>query len=58
MEKINEIGLKKEDIVKINTDCIYIKNSNNYDLTKININPNNFKALKTTKGYKKNKFKM
>ena len=53
LEKINEIGLKKEDIIEINTDCIYIKNSNNYDLTKINNNPNDWKAWKTTKGYKK-----
>jgi hypothetical protein len=44
LEKINEIGLKKEDIIEINTDCIYIKNSNNYDLTKINNNPNDWKA--------------
>lgn len=53
LEKINEIKPKKEDIIEINTDCIYIKNSNNYDLTKINNNPNDFKAWKLTKGYKK-----
>jgi len=50
---INTLQLKKEDIIEINTDCIYIKNSNNYDLTKINNNSNDFKAWKTTKGYKK-----
>ena len=53
LNMINTLQLKKEDIIEINTDCIYIKNSNNYDLTKINNNPNDFKAWKTTSGYKK-----
>lgn len=53
LEMINLLKPKKEDIIEINTDCIYIKNSNNYDLTKINNNPNDFKAWKLTKGYKK-----
>lgn len=53
LNMINTLELKKDDIIEINTDCIYIKNSNNYDLTKINNNPNDFKAWKTTKCYKK-----
>jgi hypothetical protein len=53
LNMINNLQLKKEDIIEINTDCIYIKNSNNYDLTKINNNPNDFKAWKLIKGYKK-----
>ena len=51
--KNNTLELKKDDIIEINTDCFYIKDSNNYDLTKINNNPNDFKDWKTTKGYKK-----
>jgi len=53
LNMINTLELKKDDIIEINTDCIYIKNSNNYDLTKINNNPNDFKTWKLIKGYKK-----
>ncbi len=53
LETINKLGLNNEDIIEINTDCIYIKNSKKYDLTKINNNPNDFKAWKLIKGYKK-----
>ena len=53
LNMINTLQLKKEDIIEINTDCIYIKNCNDYDLTKINNNPNDFKAWKLIKGYKK-----
>lgn len=52
LNMINTLKLKQEDIIEINTDCIYIKNSNNYDLTKIKNEPNNFKAWKITKGFK------
>ena len=52
LNMINALKLKQEDIIEINTDCIYIKNSNKYDLTIIDNKPNDFKAWKYTKGYK------
>lgn len=52
LDMINKLKFKRENIIEINTDCIYINNSNNYDLNKINNNPNNFKAWKLEKGYK------
>lgn len=52
LNMINTLKIKQEDIIEINTDCIYIKNSNNYDLTKINHNPKDFKAWKLIQGYK------
>lgn len=54
LDMIQKLNIKNDDIIEINTDCIYIRNSNNYDLTKINVNPNDFKAWKLEKGYKQN----
>ena len=54
LEMIQKLNIIKDDIIEINTDCVYIRNSNKYDLTKINVNPNDFKAWKLEKGYKQN----
>lgn len=54
LDMIQKLNIKKDDIIEINTDCIYIRNSNNYDLTKINVEPNDFKSWKLEKGYKQN----
>jgi len=54
LDMIQKLNIIKDDIIEINTDCVYIRNSNNYDLTKINVNPNDFKAWKLEKGYKQN----
>ena len=43
--------LNKNDIIEINTDCIYIKNSNKYNFEFIKVN-NNFDGWKLEKGYK------
>ena len=52
LKMINMLKIKNSDIIEINTDCVYIQNSNNYDLTKVNVDPNDFKAWKIVKGYK------
>ena len=45
--------LNKDDIIEINTDCLYITNSDKYNLNDIIINePNNWKCWKIEKGYK------
>lgn len=57
LDMIEKLKIKKDDIIEINTDCIYIKNSDKYDLNKIDVDDNDFKKWKLQKGLKESQIK-
>ena len=53
LDIINKLKIKKEDIIEINTDGIYIKNSNKYNISLIKNEPQILTGWKYKYGYKK-----
>jgi hypothetical protein len=57
IKTINNEPLNKNDIIEINTDSIYITNSNNYIFKDIKNEPTNWKGWKIEEGYKNSQIK-
>ena len=53
LDLIHTLKIKKEDIIEINTDGIYIKNSNKYNISLIKNEPQILTGWKYKYGYKK-----
>lgn len=59
IDMIQKLKIKFDDIIEINTDCIYIKNADNYKINDINfsVDQHIFKGWKIEKGIKDTQIK-
>ena len=57
IDMIQKLKIKFDDIIEINTDCIYIKNADKYKIDDIKDEPEIFKGWKIEKGIKDTQLK-
>ena len=57
IDMIQKLKINMEDIIEINTDCIYIKNADKYKINELPNEVDNFKSWKVEKGIKDTQIK-